>query len=277
MIRPVNVIIILCTMTILLSGCAQTQKAVTTEPDNTAVAANSVKSDGELTIIIQESPPFSFTKDGQLTGFVTEIVEDLKKRQNISQELTVLPFKRGFELVSNEPMTVLCGMTRTPERESKFKWVGPVAQVTTGFYALNDSKLSISNIEDAKKIEKIGVTLGYYTEQMLLKEDFTNYESAATPEGMLDKLLFGRSDVILSDNIAINGLLKSKADPSIKLKMIYKVETKKSYLAFSLSTPDEIVKSWQDALNDAYSDGKVQSIYNKWLPNEPLPERERIE
>lgn len=246
----------------VLTGCNNLERP--SEPDT---AVLTVPSENKLRIIIQESPPFSYTEDGNLTGFVAETVKEIIKREGIDSEIEILPFKRGYEIVSSEPNVVLCGMTRTEERENLFKWVGPVSKVVTSFYGNRDSNLTYDSLEAFKSLPNIGVTLGYYTEQFLKDNGFTNIDAAVYPEDMLEKLLNKRNDVILSDNIAIEGLLE---DPAI-IEPLYTISVKKSYLAFSIGTDPMIVDQWHNALNALYEDGTFEAIFRKWLPNEPLP------
>lgn len=269
------VVILTVTMSLFLVSCqSKVLGSDKTQNESSENQTSGLESKQALQIIIQESPPFSFTQNGELTGFVAEIVKEIMKRQNITQDIEILPFKRGYDIVLKEPMTVLCGMTRTPEREALFKWVGPVAQVKTGFYVKKGNGVAITSLDDAKALKHVGVTLGYYTEQYLKNEGFSNIDATAYPEDMLEKLILGRSNAILTDNIAINGLLQTGDTESEDLEMVYEVMSRKSYLAFSLETPDAIVEAWQKALDDAFADGTVQAIYEKWLPEEPLPEKE---
>lgn len=251
---------------IIFTGCTSDAKVVQSAPE--PIETEDVKTKSEtLRILIQESPPFSYIEEGEVTGFVAEIVKEIMSRQGLDYEMEVLPFKRGYEIVSGEPNVVLCGMTRTIEREDLFKWVGPVSKVDTAFYSTTDNADLYTDLESFKTLPAIGVTLGYYTEQFLYDNGFTNVDATVYPEDMLEKLLTKRTPVILSDNIAISGLLEDHS----QVKPIYTVFTKKSYLAFSIGTDSDIILSWQETLKALYDDGTFKKIYEQWLPNETLP------
>ena len=51
---------------------------------------------------------------------------------------------------------VLFGTTYTKAREDKFKWVGPLATKRDILVAKKDSGIKISNLDDAKKVGRIG-------------------------------------------------------------------------------------------------------------------------
>jgi polar amino acid transport system substrate-binding protein len=43
------------------------------------------------------------------------------------------------------------------------------------------------------------------------------------------------------------------------------------YFAFSLSTSDDVINSWQKALDSMKKDGTFAKIYKKWLPGKRMP------
>jgi polar amino acid transport system substrate-binding protein len=75
-------------------------------------------------------------------------------------EIRLMPWARAYKQIINKPNKILFSMTRTPQREYLFKWVGPIANNSFVFYARSDSKITINSLEDAKDEKyKVGTYL----------------------------------------------------------------------------------------------------------------------
>jgi polar amino acid transport system substrate-binding protein len=73
-------------------------------------------------------------------------------------------------------------MDRTEIREDLFQWVGPVGTNTTWIYTKNGSGITLNTLNDAKKLNKIGVVNSWFSTQFLEKEGFSNLVYESTPE-----------------------------------------------------------------------------------------------
>ncbi len=119
----------------------------------------------KLTIYCEDDPPNQIiTSDGRLTGMTVEIVREIQQRVGNQDPITVVPWARGFDAVQKNPNTVLFSMSRTAERNPLFNWIGPVLETSYGFYARADSSLSITSLEEAKGLKRIGVYLNRCTQ-----------------------------------------------------------------------------------------------------------------
>jgi polar amino acid transport system substrate-binding protein len=72
-------------------------------------------------VYISEYPPFMFTKDGEVTGFATEIVHEIMKRLDVSYDIKSLPLKRAYRYLLEEPKVMMFTVTRTKSRENLLK------------------------------------------------------------------------------------------------------------------------------------------------------------
>lgn len=77
----------------------------------------------ELIILAENVPPFSYIKNGYVTGFSTEILEQLLRDAGIHQEqkAQIYPWARAYYTIQNEPNVALLNMTRSEKRETLFK------------------------------------------------------------------------------------------------------------------------------------------------------------
>lgn len=86
-----------------------------------------------LNIYTEEWAPISFSVDGQPDGLAVQVVQEIQKRIDNQDPIKIVPWTRGWKIITEQPNTVLFTMTRTAERERMFSLIGPVAVGTTNF------------------------------------------------------------------------------------------------------------------------------------------------
>jgi len=149
----------------------------------------------ELTIITEEYPPISFKKEGVITGSSAEVVREILRRLKQPDNIRMLPWARGYNLLKTQENVALFSTARTQERESQFHWVGPLCVSRNGFYAKKGSGIQINSLEDAKRVGAIATYKEDAREQMLKSWGFTNLDSSSSGASNLKKLLSGRVDL----------------------------------------------------------------------------------
>ena len=225
----------------------------------------------ELTILTEENAPLNFTKEGKLTGQATEVVEELLKRSGTDATINVVPWEVGYKAVLEQPNTALFTTAMTPERKDRLQWVGPVTVHDTNFYALKGSGITIKTLDDAKKVVSIATVTDYYTEQVLKNEGFTNLQSYPNNQTALQKLLSGEVQLYITSNISMPVFLENAGATMDDVENVFNVSTELAYIAFSLTTPPELVARWQSELDGMKRDESFNKIYAKWLPSETPP------
>jgi polar amino acid transport system substrate-binding protein len=225
----------------------------------------------ELTIITEESPPLSFKKENRFTGSSVEIVREILRRLNQPDNIQMLPWARGYNLLKTHPNVVLFSTARTKERENMFHWVGPLCISRYGFYARKGAGIQIHSLEDAKKVGSIATYKEDAREQILKAWGFTNLDSSSSPASNLKKLLSGRVDLWIYDNIGMPSIAEKVGVDTTELNLVFLVDEVSLYITFSKGTPVKIVKRWQESLNDMKQGGLFEKISRKWLPEDSLP------
>ena len=152
-------------------------------------------SSSELTILTENLPPLNYLKDGVLVGPSVEIVKEIQRRVGSSEIIKVYPWARAYKMALQNENIVLFGMTHTKERDEKFKWVGPLATKRDILVARKDSGIKINNLEDAKRVKRIGTLRDDTRERLLRKLGFTNLESVSDEQLNAKKLVLGRIDL----------------------------------------------------------------------------------
>jgi polar amino acid transport system substrate-binding protein len=209
--------------------------------------------------------------DGSFSGMDIEIVAEIQKRVRNTDPIQVVPFTRGLKYLDNDPNTLLFSMARTKERNALYQWVGPVAEAVYGFYAKADSPIVINSLEDAKKVESIGVYRNDIRDRFLTEQGFTNLDRADNNFLNLRKLMAGRDVVMASSSFGIKVEAKRAGYNVNDVKFLYAFLHSQIYIAVSKNTDPKIVGDWNAALESMKKDGTLKAIFKKYSPGQELP------
>ncbi len=226
----------------------------------------------EMKVLTEELPPYNFTQAGKITGSATEVVREILRRLEHPQNIQVTSWARSYKRLQNEPYVALFTTTRTPEREDQFHWVGPLLEAYLGFYARKDRGLQLNSLEDAKQVGSIATYKDDAREQLLISMGFDNLDSSKSPASNLKKLMTGRVDLWLYDNVGMRNLARQLNIDPAELEMVLPFTSFQSYVAISKTTPQEVVDRWQAAFMSMVEDGTFFDISRRWLPYESIPD-----
>ena len=244
--------------------------------------AGTVPPTSGLRIIAEVYPPYNFVdKNNNVTGQSTEIVQAILDKTGTQANIEVMPLSQGLALAEKGPKVVVYSLNRTPQREDLFKWVGPIGNYEQAFYAKKGSAVAAMvtvfyrQLEDAKKVEKIGVYKGDAGAQFLASQGFTNLDESQTDAEALQKLMDGEVQLWLGnkDGLAITAA-QAGANPADLVMMPTVVIRADLYIAFSKDIPDSTVTAWQSALDALKQEKDVdyKTVYEKIMAEYSDPE-----
>ena len=223
-----------------------------------------------LVLLTEENPPYNFTRQGRLTGATTGLVREIMRRQAVAYPIQVVPWARGYKRLQTEPNVVLFTTARTPEREAKFRWVGPLYEFRLAFYARKDAGIKVSSPDEARKVGSIAIYRGDFREQLLLSMGFDNLDSATSPHSGLRKLISGRVDLWFFDNLGAPKVAQEAGVDWNSIEEVFTYQKNHSYIAFSRQIPDGEVTRWQATLDEMKKDGTYWWLCRKWMPADAL-------
>jgi polar amino acid transport system substrate-binding protein len=220
-----------------------------------------------LRIITEVYPPYNFVdKNNNVTGQSTEIVQAILEKTGMQANIEVMPLSQGLTLAEKGPGVVIYSLNRTPQRENLFKWVGPIGYYEQAFYAKKGSTVVVSQLEDAKKVTKVGVYKGDAGAQFLASQGFTNLDESMTDTEALKKLMDGTVQLWLGnkDGLVITAA-QAGVNPDDLVMMPTVVIRADLYIAFSKDVPDSMVIAWQGALDALKQEKDIddKTVYEK--------------
>lgn len=230
---------------------------------------------GLLTIYTEENPPQNYREpDGSLTGSSAEIVNAMMEITLMNETITTSTWKDAMDQILLTPNSMIFSTTRTTDRESLLKWIGPVCKKNYCFYVMSNRTIEIKTIDDAKLLSSIGVPEGWASEDELIGLGFTNIQTWSTPQKVFQKLLTGKVDAVVLNDISIPYMTNLAGISVSDVRNELQLSSGETYLAFSLDTKPEYLQKWQDAYTTIINNGKFAEIWHKWYPDVdwlPLP------
>lgn len=214
-----------------------------------------------LFIYTEISAPSVVMHQGQVAGFTTEKLVLALQRAGIGHELAVLPFKRAYVQVQQRQQSCLYSVTRNPEREHLFKWVGPTHESDWTLFGRAGRDYAITTIEDARKY-RIGALFGDIRSETLQAEGYrvdTVNERLANPR----KLLVDRIDLWASSMWHGTNIVQANGW-SGRIVPVLTFRRTELYLACHRSVPDLLVARLNSALRALETEGISAAIERKY-------------
>lgn len=216
----------------------------------------------QVRVLTEQSPPGEYQDStGRVTGATAEMVRELMRRVGGAAEIELLPWKRAYEYAEAGPQVALFETARTPEREARFKWVGPIKRIHWGLYALQAQARPLTSLEQARTVQTLCAYSGDGKGETLLQQGFTNLYQPVLSIQCLRMLMHGRVNLWLSSDIEKDALVHEEGLPAEALTSVLEVASLDLYIAFSADTPDETVQRWQAALDEMKRDGSLRRFY----------------
>lgn len=224
---------------------------------------------GETLVATTENyPPFNMSLDGGQTviGISTEILRELSRRTRIDFDIDLYPWSRAYRMAQHRDGVCVYSTTRTPERESSFKWVGPLVSNDWVLYARADNKTALERLEDAKPY-----LLGSYQDDAIsnyLHDYRYRVEDATADHLNARKLSLGRIDFWATGRLL--GAYLTQRENLGPFRLALSFRQAEMYLACNPGVEDETIRRLNQALTEMRGDGSVERLHAKYLAR---PER----
>jgi polar amino acid transport system substrate-binding protein len=210
----------------------------------------------------EDAPPGNYLKDGKVQGFSVALIREIFRRLALKENITLVPWARAYEMAQTDPVTGVFSTTRLTQRESMFKWVGPLYHQKWGLYGRKGREVVISNLGDARSVQRIGTYLKDAKETYLKGLGFTNLVSANKNQVNIVHLNDGRIDLWASSDFNMPYLVKQAGLSPDLFQNYFTFHEVANYIAFHRGMPDPVVAAWQRVLDDIKSEGLYERLYN---------------
>ena len=236
----------------------------------------------ELRLITAELPPYTFQVPpatvseipGPGQGLVQEVVAEMARRVGHSGSIEYMPWARAQQIAMTEPNIGILSLTRTPEREDKYRWL--VKVVSDDLVLVGGQGVDASSLDKVKN-RPTGVLLRSGAEALLREKGFTRIEPA--PEEWLNakKMKERRLDAWLAPRLMVIYATQEVQGDLAILNIGEIVRPSEIYLAASKALPDAEAAKWEAAFAAMQADGTYERILQKYrrVKATPIPDDAR--
>lgn len=215
----------------------------------------------EFQVVTGELAPYTFTENGELSGFVVEIVQDVINRVGFPHDILVEPWKRA--LVNSHARRITFPLIRSADREADYTWIAPLASDGSAFVVRAKDPTNYTSMDDFKGL-RIGVLLGARTTTILEELGFTHIEPVSTTEQNVKKLLAGRIDAWFESELMVQFTLKKMGIGDDQVTIAFRRPKAPMYIVASPDIPESVIAAWRSAIDAMKADGTYQKILEKY-------------
>lgn len=212
---------------------------------------------------VTEETSFSYLQNGKVAGPASEVVEATLKRAGLNDyRLALYPWARAYDMAQQEPNVLIYLIARTTAREAMFKWTGEVMRMEYPVYKLRERKDIVVPDLQAAKNYSVGVMRDDVRHEYLKAQGFTKLVVSAQNADNFKKLLNQQVQLVpMPERDAIQLCEDAKVDFA-RLEQVFTLDalTTGLYMAYSQSTPDDIVARTRTAFNSLKAEGVIARL-----------------
>jgi polar amino acid transport system substrate-binding protein len=207
----------------------------------------------------EDYPPYNFRVGSEIRGAGYDQVLLMMKDIDVRYTIEMMPWARAIALAESEPMHCVFTTAHIPERDTRFKWVEPIAVGRNFMVSHKNSGIKVANIEEAKR-HIVGTQRNDYTQTLLENEGFPKIDLATDLKLTLKKLESKRIDLMpISEQHYIE--LQEKG---VDLEAQFVFSEQKFAIACNVNFPEDLLARMQGALDKLIADGTQAEIFDTY-------------
>jgi len=222
----------------------------------------------ELRLLAAELPPYTYQvpsasvseQPGPGRGVIQDLVAEAARRVGHSGRIEYVPWYRAQEIAQTEPNVGILALTRSPEREDKYRWL---------LHLLDDDLVLVGapgvDVSDLSKVRDRPVGVLYHSgaQALLTSLGFTRI-AAQREEWMNAKRIKDRTiDAWVAPRMMVVHAVRETRGNLDTLQFGQVIRRSELWLATSKSLPDAEAKRWQDAWASMQADGTAERIIRR--------------
>ncbi len=211
-----------------------------------------------------EYAPFSFVKDGTITGFDIDLITQVAARLDKTIQMHDMPFDALIPALQTGTIQIIAaGITPTPERAQRVIFTKPYL---TGdqLAIVSPASKPLTTLEQLKD-KTVTVNEGFTADYFMSKIEGPNLIRFATPLESFMALESGRADAFVAAQNTVKPFIEHYGTQKFSVTPI--PETNDEYaLAISKRYP-ELLEPIQKTLDALIADGTLQKLKEKWKLN----------
>lgn len=222
-----------------------------------------------ITVVTEEWPPYNYSEAGVAKGVVTEVVRAALDRSGMDYAIDIYPWARSYDMAKSGENVLIYSIFKLPNREKSFKWI-KIDGLSVNmhlFRPIHRGEIDVATIDQGKSY-KVGVTRETSTHHFLLSKGYAEGVNLFPVNSEECNILKSnpkakRIDMTTGDELSMARWLKVSGFPPnywVKQAFLFKEDI---YMAFGLSTSDEVVNRVRSAVQAIKEEGLLDEIIAK--------------
>lgn len=239
------------------------------------LAAPGVRAGLLLRLVTGELPPYCFhvppptvAEGGEPMGLVYEVVREVARRVGNPTTVEFLPWPRAQQLAMAGPDIGILALTRTPEREDRYRWI---FNVVTDDLVLVGPPGADAPALAAFKERPVGVLRASGAEALLREQGFARVQPASEEWINAERLRDGLIDAWLAPRLMVVWAWRETRGDASRLAIGEVVRRSEIWFAGSPDVAPEIAALWARLFEEFKADGGYDRILDRYLRLKPEP------
>ncbi|GAB5498770.1 MAG: ABC transporter substrate-binding protein [Pseudohongiellaceae bacterium] len=195
-------------------------------------------------------------------GPAFDIVSAVIAEAGYQADVRVVPWARVIHSLESQDNVLAFSMTRTPDREDRFHWIGLLRPVAFKMWALPERAAEFpASLEDAKDL-RVSAERGDVAEKYLLAKGFTNLIYLSQESNSLTMLRRDRIDLMIYIESGMPAYLARKNEPPGTLVPVYDLEEISTghFMVMSKQSDPELVQLLRDSYQAVVDSGRFDHL-----------------
>lgn len=212
-------------------------------------------------IFAGKNAPFNFMYKGKVSGVSVNILQSIFKQANLSfnqKDIILDSWSSVFSQSIVTPNSLLITVSRIPEREDLFQWIGPVATVRLAMIARKNT-ISIKNLNNLKFYNIVSIK-NTSAERAFVKAggDLSSISRVSTPKQGYRMLEYGRIDALICTDLPFMYNILKRGKNIEDYEIIYILDRSQYYIAAHKNIPAQTI----NIINNEMTKLKQKNINN---------------
>ncbi|QYF92723.1 transporter substrate-binding domain-containing protein [Massilia sp. PAMC28688] len=213
-----------------------------------------------VTVLTSELPPMAMAASPLGAGAQHEMVLELGRRTGIPFAVSFVPWRRAMLLSVSTPRTAIFPLTRSPEREARYRWLAPLYRETFLFLSLKGSSFDAAAPERSKHL-RIAILRGSLMVGAMQQQGYRVVEASSVAEA-LRLLQRGIVHAVVGNRDIFIALLRGQR--AERFVMSAPVRETATWLGGSLDFTEGDAALLQGAMKQMTADGTYAKILRKY-------------
>ncbi|TDT91608.1 amino acid ABC transporter substrate-binding protein (PAAT family) [Pseudodesulfovibrio indicus] len=215
----------------------------------------------DLVYLTEDLPPLSFAVNGEATGLAVDVLRLMWQRMGEkAQPIRIVPWVRAYYTLREEKHAVIFSTYRTAERETQFRWVGPIIEGELAVYALRARALRAESLKDLATYRIAGLRDAAAT--IKLERAGIPVMIASKLENALKMMDSGRIEALTTDRFRLRATLRDMGRPFSDITELWVLSRDSLFYAFNKETSPELIRRFQEALDGVRRSPEYKNLLN---------------